>query len=345
MPLPRRTRQACDRCHGQKLRCPKQAGSAICARCSKAHVPCVYSAAGPQTTPGHLIAEPPTPLDWDAFSFDHLLGPNAISQIDLSVAQEETSSSQITSQCLSDPRSQCFDKLATMMAKLNEAFNALPPVSKLHVPGPHLELFCLQVKDSYGLRQSLEIMLSQTQDLVDLYPNAIKLAVEHTKVPNCSIPDCVHTYQPQHDFGQDPFETTSRIDFTLLNQLVSCHYRIHDITELIFSHAQVCFSKFLVSEHHEGEGERHQFDIPDLRVGSFTLSPGSSPSVITAILVDLQSSLARCVPKLQSTIAGDPTTECRVIYLQCDMLKDRTESIIQRFLKLREAITKAGLIT
>ncbi|KAB5578294.1 hypothetical protein GE09DRAFT_1052357 [Coniochaeta sp. 2T2.1] len=43
---PIRTRQSCDRCHGQKLKCPKKPGSAICARCEKAGSACVFSPAG-----------------------------------------------------------------------------------------------------------------------------------------------------------------------------------------------------------------------------------------------------------------------------------------------------------
>ncbi|KAJ9150448.1 hypothetical protein NKR23_g3846 [Pleurostoma richardsiae] len=41
-----RTRLACDRCHSQKLRCPKQPGSLLCTRCLKAGAACVYSPAG-----------------------------------------------------------------------------------------------------------------------------------------------------------------------------------------------------------------------------------------------------------------------------------------------------------
>lgn len=46
-------RQACDRCHGKKLRCPKLPGSRVCARCAKAGVPCVFS---PPTRPAHQPA-------------------------------------------------------------------------------------------------------------------------------------------------------------------------------------------------------------------------------------------------------------------------------------------------
>lgn len=43
---PIKTRLACDRCHGQKLRCPKQAGSRVCTRCERAGVACLFSPIG-----------------------------------------------------------------------------------------------------------------------------------------------------------------------------------------------------------------------------------------------------------------------------------------------------------
>ncbi|KAL2064363.1 hypothetical protein VTL71DRAFT_4857 [Oculimacula yallundae] len=38
-----RRRAACDRCHSQKIRCPRQNGSEICDRCMKARKPCVFA--------------------------------------------------------------------------------------------------------------------------------------------------------------------------------------------------------------------------------------------------------------------------------------------------------------
>ena len=38
-----RRRSACDRCHSQKLRCPRRPGVDVCDRCAKARATCVYS--------------------------------------------------------------------------------------------------------------------------------------------------------------------------------------------------------------------------------------------------------------------------------------------------------------
>ncbi|CZR61341.1 uncharacterized protein PAC_11237 [Phialocephala subalpina] len=38
-----RRRAACDRCHSQKIRCPRQPGQAVCSRCVKAGTQCIFS--------------------------------------------------------------------------------------------------------------------------------------------------------------------------------------------------------------------------------------------------------------------------------------------------------------
>src|SRR5258708_2149542 len=38
-----RLRAACDRCHSQKLKCPRTAGIQKCNRCNKARTSCVFS--------------------------------------------------------------------------------------------------------------------------------------------------------------------------------------------------------------------------------------------------------------------------------------------------------------
>lgn len=38
-----RRRFACDRCHTQKIRCPRKPGQAVCDRCTKAKAECLFS--------------------------------------------------------------------------------------------------------------------------------------------------------------------------------------------------------------------------------------------------------------------------------------------------------------
>lgn len=351
MPPPR-TRQACDRCHGQKLRCPKQPGSAVCTRCSKAAVPCVYSPSGLPLPPA--AAPPPQELflpgaqnddnpnlDWFSFSFDHLPSPSATA---LALEREQLGSTIATLAPPLGPRTECCDKLSTMMTTLTKAFDALPPPSKLHISPSDLKACCMKLPGSHGLKTSLELTLSQTQELIDVYPATIRLAIEQNPASDCALIDCIHLSKPHPDLGQSPYDpaalSASSLDYALLNQLVSCHCRVHDIMELILCHAQICFTISMVSP--ENDIEDHRLDIPQLRVGSFVPSSRASAPIITTILTDLHSKLTGRVSLLQKAIGESPTREGQVLLLQCSMLKDRAESIAGRLQKLRAAAAKTG---
>ncbi|KAF6823658.1 hypothetical protein CPLU01_11292 [Colletotrichum plurivorum] len=349
MPPPR-TRQACDRCHGQKLRCPKQPGSAVCTRCSKAAVPCVYSPSGPLPPP----APPPQDLfvtgapndeipslDWLPFSFDQLPSPSASA---LALDGEQPRSTTTTPVPPLGPRAECSQRLSTVMATLTKAFDALPPPSKLHIPPSDLKACCMKLPGSHGLRTSLESMLSQTQELIDLYPVTIRLAVDQKQASDCALTDCIHLSEPHPDLGQSPYHpaalSASTFDYALLNLLVSCHCRVHDIIELILCHAQICFT--ITSGLPDNGIEQHSFDIPELRVGSYVPSSRASAPIITTILIDLQSNLAGRIPTLRASIDESSTMEGQILLLQCAMLKDRAESVAERLQKLRAAAIKAG---
>ncbi|PVH78079.1 hypothetical protein DL98DRAFT_257548 [Cadophora sp. DSE1049] len=47
-----RLRAACDRCHSQKIKCPRSEGSETCDRCMKARTPCIFSPFRQKKTPG-----------------------------------------------------------------------------------------------------------------------------------------------------------------------------------------------------------------------------------------------------------------------------------------------------
>ena len=64
MPAPIRNRQSCDRCHTQKLKCPKQEGSATCTRCMRAGAVCVFSPpGGGSASASRKDGYPPLPSD------------------------------------------------------------------------------------------------------------------------------------------------------------------------------------------------------------------------------------------------------------------------------------------
>ncbi|KAJ0165753.1 Transcription factor ACEII [Colletotrichum tanaceti] len=352
MPPPRRrqNRQSCDRCHAHKLRCPKQSGSVVCTRCSKAGAACVYSPVG--TLPLHqdLSATSDNPhlphenFDWGIFSFDQFTGPTDLPNPGAPPFDEATETNIPLG-----PRAQCFHGLYSMAVTLNKAMSGLPPVAKFHVSSAKMKERCLEISEHYSIKNSLEVMLNQTQNLVDMYPETVRLALEHLPNDECCLADCIHTYESHPDLDEDHFETAAhlatKVDYPLLKLLLSCHYQCADMMELVLCHTRVCV-KSLAAAKQQGD-DPHQFEVPELRMGSFIPSPRFSPSIVTAILIDLQSSLAGCVSRLTTALKQVDQglgKEGRIILLECDLVSDRAHSIVESLKKLRELLTKSGVL-
>ncbi|KAK1987495.1 hypothetical protein LZ30DRAFT_684566 [Colletotrichum cereale] len=283
-------------------------------------------------------------LDWGSFSFDYFAGlPNI--QHDAAVSSGEATLANIPA----EPRFQCFEALSSLAATINRAMSGLPPVAKYHTPGSMLEEHCLEISKQYSLKDSLELILSQTQKLVDMYPETVRLALDTLPNHDCSLADCIHTQESYPGPDGDPFalaaRLASKVDYPLLKLLLSCHYRCADVTDLLICHSHVCL-KFVTAANRQGV-QPHQFDIPELKIGSFTASPRSSLSIVTTVLIDLHSSLASCVPKLSKALKEldqDLGKEARLILLECDLTSERQDSIVERMKKLQTGLVEAGLL-
>lgn len=69
-----RRRSACDRCHSQKLRCPKRQGAVVCDRCVKAGASCIYSPFRQKKDPEKLQYADKSALE----SIDHLIDGHVV---------------------------------------------------------------------------------------------------------------------------------------------------------------------------------------------------------------------------------------------------------------------------
>ncbi|KAK1970810.1 hypothetical protein LY78DRAFT_677410 [Colletotrichum sublineola] len=349
LPRPRQNRQSCDRCHLHKLRCPKQSGNAIYTRCFKAGAACVYSPVGTAATYQHLPAMsgtpplPDDPLDWGSFSFGQFAGLLDI-QHDGAVSSDEATRPKIPV----EPRVQCFEELSSLAATISKTMSGLPPVAKYHTPGSKFEEHCLEISKQYSLKASLELALSQTQKLVDMYPETVRLALETLPSHDCNLADCIHICEPHSGLDGDPFARAARlatkVDYPLLKLLLSCHYRCTDMTDLLICQSHACL-KLVIAANRQGVQPR-QFDIPELKIGTFTASPRFSPSIVTTVLINLHSSLASCVPKLSNALKDldqNLGKEARLILLECDLTLERQESTVERLKKLQTGLSEVGI--
>ncbi|KAJ4397404.1 hypothetical protein N0V93_001631 [Gnomoniopsis smithogilvyi] len=227
-----RYRSACDRCHSQKLRCPKQTGSPICARCSKARAKCVYSPPGTalvgnndnrllvDVAPSDIVMEndgglaafanaeasdwPPTlPYDFDFTSYlpaqaedpAHPSTGNAPVNIANVTAHPVTISQHSQFDKSSDARSACTKELTSLLLESDQIRAQMPLHAGLHISqseASHAFLEALSAK--MATRSVLESFFVLAQRLIDIYPTAIRssLAPDQIKNSACDVSDCTH---------------------------------------------------------------------------------------------------------------------------------------------------------
>lgn len=226
---PIRTRLACDRCHSQKLRCPKQPGSALCTRCLKAGASCVYSPPGTIVSLGNgnsvgmtgsammmmgRLSRDSTPsaeaFDWgayDAMDFNTLLpqpspeeprpcqdGSTNLATVQNGIKNPASSDAPPDDE-QDNSRPACTKRLTDLLLNTDKLWARLPLKSTLHMPrgDPH-ELYLKALTEKATAKYLLENLFILTQQLIDLYPPATALILprDADSPTACDVPDCTH---------------------------------------------------------------------------------------------------------------------------------------------------------
>jgi hypothetical protein len=370
MPGPVRFRQACDRCHGQKLRCTKQQGSSTCTRCARAGAICVFSppnlshARGPglsvsvdaQGIMNDELALLPD-IDWSAvpMEYGHLLSPPSLNGLPSapSLPGDHSGVNSLRSDGgngramyqqpqTNDTAVSCVRQLTNTLVELDFAWRTLTAAA-VHLPAKQLIEYgkMAGVKDQH--RVVLEQVLSASQILADLYPNTLALGVDKS-TDTCSEPNCIH-----HITAEMPKElcnmlpgSASKIDYSLLNLLFSCHLRLLDVFGVILQYIYHCVKLAKVTPGHEP-----QFDAPELRIGSYILPPDASASAFAAIITELLFKLTNCATSFADAIHSvedESSREHVVLKLQVDILKDRAEGQMQQMKLVTDLLISQGLL-
>lgn len=413
-------RQACDRCHAKKTKCPKHPGASSCIRCAKAGAQCVFSptatrpsfrqyepALPPLPPVGAKIREyvPPGPVNtnhqpqhmrwehrWSQNGTSHIeqnlgdvmpetfqhwpnpsempVDPNLTPEIPMDPSLGiELVDPNLTPELVMDPN------LATPTEALDPSLEATPEVQQL--PGPedsqpdvkqlmdfmvaldavhrsfpsnemhhtskeNIQQWADTLGNRIDLKAQLESILDHASRLGVLYPFITKLASPskgtHHANDNCTVPACIH----QDSFAQDSMPAPS-IDYALLNVLVGCHTKLLDILELLLGHGRVCGQVVSLLP----KDQEPSFDIPEIRVGKFVATKDRAVTYFVTFLADLLGSLSRRVGEVES-MAGlsdaKREREARVLGLQCEILKDRSDEVMKGLVDLKEDMTKRGLV-
>lgn len=335
-------RQACDRCHSKKLKCLKLPGSNICGRCAKANVACDFSpptrsqrsGTGRNTnSPGYNRSN--TPFDWSSFmTFDQLPGQiNFISTPPVSDHVDQSSSSPTN-----------VSQLAELMASLEVIHNGFPPDQLRHLPSDQIKQFSEDMTASHALQTTLEQLLQRTQQLASIYPQLLNSLshpnrwLQGSEDDQCTIPDCVHHL---HQGLRD--RPKPKLDHAFFSLLSACHLRLLDILDNVTGHAKLCAQivESLPKEHEP------QFDMPEVRIGSFVAPKASAASMLLSMMIELQSSLtARCqdLRRLIAAESNDAPREAEALGMQYEALGERSMATLNDLRTIRSHLQKLGLM-
>ncbi|KAI1465363.1 uncharacterized protein F4812DRAFT_119136 [Daldinia caldariorum] len=337
--MPRPLRSSCDRCHSQKLKCPKQPGIATCTRCLKAGAACVFSPAGLTTR----RALPPSGLaysncdldmmnmqfDWPPFDmdFDNAL----VTPPDLSQGSSSDRQGEQTELPPQDTRSTSVRFLTSLAVEIDQLSITLSNVSHVHVPKnrPAQEYHDKFIENS-ARSVCIEQLFTVTQSLADNYPQVLSVLFDRPDSPDCQDPDCFHRSELPPDLqvffpasGDNQYE----IDTFLFNLLVSCHGKAVNAIGTIISCARTC-TQVALSSSDFVEPHVH---IPEVRVGNFVATNTTASAMhivllihVTSVLVDNAQQLTKLVT---AALEGrKDSKQAQMLKLQCEVLEENSIS-------------------
>ncbi|KAM0424229.1 hypothetical protein ACHAPT_010601 [Fusarium lateritium] len=320
-------RSACDRCHDKKLRCTKIPGSITCGRCVKAGVSCIFSPpARSLRQPDNVAFDWSPMLGFDSQALDALgnIGPNPLTTTPPMSDDTEPAPSTTVSQ------------LADLMVLLDRLQSEYPSPVRYHVSVHQLREFAQGMSGKFNLQVTLERLLKGAQKLAGLYPKILEQLQPHEDT--CDIPECLHSIQ-------EPLRTRSQLPFdqSTVNLLLACHLKLLGIFDSIIDHAHLCAKvTSLMPDDHEPS-----FDIPEIRIGTFVAPKTSAASMMTAMIIELQSSLtarAQQLSDLATSVGGHESREAQILGLQCEGLKEHSSTTLADLHALRDHLTSLGLI-
>ncbi|PTB65807.1 transcription factor [Trichoderma citrinoviride] len=342
-------RQACDRCHDKKLRCPRSPGSPCCSRCAKANVACVFS---PPTRPFRHY-EPLNHSHDRSHSHNHNHNSQGISfdwldlmSLEQPQGQQQQQQEQGRHRQAQPPAQTLSERLASLLSALDRMLQAVPSSLDMHhVPRQHLREYADTVGTNFDLQSTLDSLLHHAQDLASLYPEAASASFNKRTTAAecdalCTVPDCIH--QDRTSLHTTPLP---KLDHALLNLVVACHLRLLDVMDTLAEHGRMC--AFMVATLPPDYDPK--FEVPEIRVGSFVAPTNTAASMLLSVLVELQTVLVtrvKDVVAMVDQLREDPRAarEAKVVHLQCEILQERAESTLGELSRFRDGLVSARLL-
>ncbi|KAI1078968.1 hypothetical protein F5B20DRAFT_187645 [Whalleya microplaca] len=358
--MSRPLRTSCDRCHSQKLKCPKQPGVATCSRCLKAGASCVFSPAGPsvrRARGSHVQLQSPydsnidMQFEWPPLDFESPLENPIVTPTDLLQEPQIVVTQEVgqTEAAALDPRSTCVHQLANLAVEIDKVYLKLLPQSLIHMPKEQpFEDFINRITHNFNQRQCLEQLFTLSQGLIDLYPQVLEVIFDEPKPSNCQDSECFHAVELPHEIEvlfSTLEENAHDIDIFVFNLLISCHSKVTDVIGGFLKLARTC-TRFTVASPDQTEPRHH---IPELRVGNFVASGSSSSAMQTVLLIHISSVLVDYTQELskrvtERTAHGRNSKHNQMLKLQCDILEENASSRLKQLQSVMSAIKKLGFM-
>ncbi|KAI0450528.1 hypothetical protein F5B21DRAFT_425277 [Xylaria acuta] len=360
--MPRPLRSSCDRCHAQKLKCPKEPGSASCSRCLKAGSNCVFSPAGPawRRSSANIACQSNALLQQnsqgDAGSLGlHLDWPPLLDISDLPVTNIGYVSPPVSDPTLDatpqDPRSTCVRQLSAIAVEIHDVSVELSPATSIHLSkGSDLEEFYSQHVIHVSHSRCIEQLFTLAQRLIDLYPDVLRLLTDGSRPhwgEDCQDPNCYHNSDMMEEFANvfsEPNPTRRPIDTFLLKLLAACHEGVSDALDYIVGATKFC-AKITAASPDPVQPRLH---IPELRVGNFVASATSASSMQATLFSHITAVLMENAKLLRKTV-GDASKEAssldkrtRMMLLQCELLEERSQLQAEQFVRIRDGLTRCA---
>ncbi|KAI1420084.1 hypothetical protein F5Y12DRAFT_162946 [Xylaria sp. FL1777] len=361
--MPRPLRSSCDRCHAQKLKCPKEAGSTTCTRCLKAGANCIFSPAGPawRRSSANIACQNDALLlpnsQGDENFHLNLDWPPLLDTGDLPGTNLEyispPASDPTPETTPQDRRSIYVRQLSALVVEIHDVSTELGPAGRLHLPkGTTPEELYSQHVIHVSHSRCIEQLFTIAQRLLDMYPDLLRLLSDEYYIrlgEDCQDPNCFHTSDVSEDFadifsGAEPIR--SRIDMFLFHLLTACHGKISDVLDCLVKTTKLCAQVTTASP----DLIHPQLHIPELRVGNFVASAASASSMQATLLVHITSVLMENAKLLRMTFeqlskAASPLDkETRMVLLQCELLEERSSLQADQFTRIRDGLTKLAYI-
>lgn len=249
-------------------------------------------------------------------------------------------------------KSHCTQQLASIMVDLDALWAEIPPTSAFHFPlGDDIEKHTAAFAEKYAQHKSIENLFGTSQRLIDLYPAAIlqSLTLNSMDPPRCETGGCVHSVDPPPSLRAAEESVLSRnsssaIDHSLASLLISCHLRLLDVLDHLLLLVLSCFKIHSTSP----TMREPDFGVPELRVGSFT-PPRASAAFMQAFLAKhlvgiLSEKAGQLAQAVELKSGENPDKECRVLALQCELLKERQAVKLDQIGAVGEELVKSGML-